>query len=485
MIKGETDEDVDPTLANASWREALTIAERMGEAGWANRIHGEIGIVAFQLGDVNTAVVELGRAMNTARTTGDTPSLVRWLTLFGTGYMQLGQTAQALDFYDQALKAATTIPGLQFPVMTYVGKADALAQLNRFGEAEVLLSAALVAAKREGALGYQAELTMKQAQIDAGRSQFANALTGMVSAADLARKSGGNRLLAEIDLEKATIQQRLHKDADADASLQEGIGAARRQAERFLLPRLLAARASVSLAHGNYADARGSLDEANDILEGLLTKVASPWVRSRVIEGMNVVYAGRISLEASQEHDPRRAFAVVEQARGRALLDLMLSAPVAGVTRTSEARTSERELAALQLRLVRATDRRERAEAARPDLLRGEPPIGRVSTELFAQTHVGPRQAVSLATMQRVLRQDEVFVEFALADPDFLCPCRDSECGKAAAASGESGYREGRERAADGGACRPWDRGAGGKTRERASRSLFPSWPTTSPDRQP
>ena len=386
VIKGETDEDVDPTLANASWREALTIADRMGEAGWANRIHGEIGIVAFQLGDVNTAIVELGRAMNTARTTGDTPSLVRWLTLFGTGYMQLGQTAQALDFYDQALKAATTIPGLQFPVMTYVGKADALAQLNRFSEAEVLLSAALVAAKREGALGYQAELTMKQAQIDAGRSQFANALTGMVSAADLARKSGGNRLLAEIDLEKATVEQRLHKDADADASLQEGIGAARRQAERFLLPRLLAARASVSMAHGNYADARASLDEANDILEGLLTKVASPWVRSRVIEGMNVVYAGRISLEASQEHDPRRAFAVVEQARGRALLDLMLSAPVAGVTRTSEARTSERELAALQLRLGTGHRSPRAPEAAGPDLLRGEPPVGRVHGVVRADT---------------------------------------------------------------------------------------------------
>jgi hypothetical protein len=50
--------------------------------------------------------------MNTARTTGDAWSLVRWLTLFGTGYMQLGQTERALDFYDQALKAAASIPGL-------------------------------------------------------------------------------------------------------------------------------------------------------------------------------------------------------------------------------------------------------------------------------------------------------------------------------------------------------------------------------------
>ena len=73
--------------------------------------------------------------MNTARTTGDAWSLVRWLTLFGTGYMQLGQTERALDFYDQALKAAASIRGLQFPEATYVGKADALVKLNRFAEA--------------------------------------------------------------------------------------------------------------------------------------------------------------------------------------------------------------------------------------------------------------------------------------------------------------------------------------------------------------
>jgi hypothetical protein len=82
--------------------------------------------------------------MNTGRTTGDAWSLVRWLTLFGTGYMQLGQTERALDFYDQALKAAASIPGLRFPEATYVGKAEALVKLNRFAEAEELLHASLV-----------------------------------------------------------------------------------------------------------------------------------------------------------------------------------------------------------------------------------------------------------------------------------------------------------------------------------------------------
>jgi tetratricopeptide (TPR) repeat protein len=416
IIKGETDEDLDPTLADASWREALTIAERLGDAGWANRAHGEIGVVAFQLGDVNTSIVELGRAMNVARTTGDMPSLVRWLTLFGTGYVQLGQFEQALDFYDQALKAAASIPGLQFPVMTYVGKADALIKLHRSAEAEDLLRASLVVAEREGALGYQAQLAVKQAEIDLGRGQLDVALTQLLNAADLARQSGGNRLIAEIDLEISALQQRLHRPAEADLALQEGIGAARRQAEQFLLPRLLAERADLRTAQARYADARPLLDEANDILEGLLTRVASPWVRSRAIDGMNGVYAARLRLEAADERDPRRAFRVVEQARGRSLLELLLSTPVARMAKPPEVRAREHDVAALQLQLLRTSDRRERQKLL-DRIFIAESRLSIVSTELFARTRLGQRQPAGLSTLQHVLRPDEVFVEFALADP--------------------------------------------------------------------
>ena len=38
VIKGETDEDLDPFLAEQSWREALEIANRLGDEGWAKVI---------------------------------------------------------------------------------------------------------------------------------------------------------------------------------------------------------------------------------------------------------------------------------------------------------------------------------------------------------------------------------------------------------------------------------------------------------------
>src|SRR4029079_3571806 len=101
-VKGETDQDLDPYLAQESWQEALQIAEQLGDAGWANRARGELGLVAFLLGDISTSVTRLGQAVVVAQASGDTASLVRWLTLFGHGFVQLGRPQQALDYYDQA-----------------------------------------------------------------------------------------------------------------------------------------------------------------------------------------------------------------------------------------------------------------------------------------------------------------------------------------------------------------------------------------------
>ena len=153
VIKGETDEDLDPTLAAESWRAAQALAEKLGDAPWANRARGELGLVAFLQGDVGGSVIGLGQAVKVAQSNGDVSSLVRWLTLFGHGYVQLGRPEEALDFYDRALKAAATVPELQFPVMTHVGRSNALIRLERLDEADAILSrAAEAAAQRPGEL---------------------------------------------------------------------------------------------------------------------------------------------------------------------------------------------------------------------------------------------------------------------------------------------------------------------------------------------
>ena len=177
VVKGETDEDLDPASAQQSWQEAQKIAERLGDAATANRARGELGIVAALLGDVSASIIQLGIGAQGRPGNNDVPSVVRWLTLSGRGFAEMGRTADALGFYDWALAAATTVEELSFPVMTYLGKGEALAKLGRPAEAEATLRKALEMATQLGSLAYQAELSLKLAVLASNRKSPDEAAT--------------------------------------------------------------------------------------------------------------------------------------------------------------------------------------------------------------------------------------------------------------------------------------------------------------------
>jgi tetratricopeptide (TPR) repeat protein len=246
--RGETDEDLDLSLSQRSWTEALALVQKVGDTGWANRARGELGLVAFLQGDTNTAIVNLGQAIKVAETNGDTSSLVRWLTLFGHGYMELGRPEQASNFYERALKVARAVPELQMPFMTLVGKAHALVKVGRASEAEELVLTTLPEAATEGSLGYQAELTLRLAFIHLQRKQTDQALDAMSRAAAFARAAGGNRLLAGISLERARVLRAANQLTAAKNALRDGIDASRNMGERILLPRLLSQLAEDAIA---------------------------------------------------------------------------------------------------------------------------------------------------------------------------------------------------------------------------------------------
>src|SRR5205085_2773719 len=138
----------------------------------------------------------------------------------------------------KALKIASAVPDLQFPLMTYLGKGDALVGVGRSAEAEKVLNDALVVAAREDALGYQSELTFRLGLIANDRKQTAQAMTLLSRAIDLGRRAGGSRILAEIALELTKIQRASDQLAEADATASEGVEVARKLREQILLPRL-------------------------------------------------------------------------------------------------------------------------------------------------------------------------------------------------------------------------------------------------------
>lgn len=419
VIKGETDEDLDPMLAGEAWRAALTLAEKLGEQGWANRARGELGLVAFLEGNMGGAIAGLGSALKVAQTNGDIASQVRWLTLFGHGYVEMKRPQEALDFYDRALKAAATVPELQFPTMTYVGRANALIALEKIEDADALLTLAGERAAKYEARGYKAQLVAQRAAIAEQQKDLPRALTHYADALALARASGGTRLVAEIALAYAKALRDSQQVPQAEALLAEATGLARDMEERWLLPKLLAATADVHASRGEHAEADALLQEATELLEGLLTTTSSPWAQSRVISGMDDVLTARIRLEARRSPNPARAFAVLEQARARSLIELLVNRPVAP-TPSADQRTTERRISSLQRQLLRTRDARTR-RALLTDIFAAEETLAPTAALLLKRPeHAGPRPTVSLVDLQRVLRSDEVLLQYALADPSSL-----------------------------------------------------------------
>jgi CHAT domain-containing protein len=417
VAKGETDEDLDPELARQSWQEAKSIAERLGDKATANRARGELGIVAALLGDISASIMHLGAALNVAQATNDTPSVVRWLTLSGRGFAEMGRPADALGYYDRALAAAATAEELSFPVMTYLGKGEALARLERFGEAEATLKRGLDAATTLGSLAYQAELSLKLAVLAAQRKSTDEARRWLADARAFAARAGTNRVSAQVALEGGWLLHEQGQLPEAAALLDEGIAVARGMQERMALPRLLAELAEVRASERRFADAAALLEEGSDLLEGILAKASSPWVQARIVNGARDLFLARIRLEGQRGPDATRLFAIVEQARGRALLELLRARPIAGVAQPAALKKQEREIADLQRRLFQPMSQAQRRRLL-DQITTAEDALAPLTTELFERTRrsasAGP---VTLAEFRRVLRSNEVFLAYALSEP--------------------------------------------------------------------
>ncbi|MGE3511084.1 MAG: CHAT domain-containing protein, partial [Vicinamibacterales bacterium] len=389
----------------------------LGDAAWANRARGELGLVAFLQGDVGGAVVGLGQAIKVAQSNGDISSLVRWLTLFGHGYVQLGRAEEALAFYDRALAAASAVPEIQFPVMTHVGRSSALIRLGRLDEADAVLAQAGDVALRAKALGYQAQLLSQRGMIANQRGQPGEAVARFDEALALARAAGANRLIAEIALESARVQRQQKDIAGAERVLQEGIGVARGIEERFLLPRLLAATAELEASRRRFTAAAGLLDEASDILQGLFTSTSSPWVQSRLVSGMDEVFLARIRLEGARGQGASAMYSAIEDARGRSLIELLANRPLSSQSRPADMREGERRISELQRRLFQTTNTATRRRLL-DQIFAAEEQLAPVSTAFFQGARRSTTRVLpSLGRLRRALQPDEIFVEFALANP--------------------------------------------------------------------
>ena len=417
VVKGDVDLDLDAGLAERDWTEALGLARKLGDKGWEHRATGELGIIAFLLGDTGGGASKVQSALKAARESGDVAAQVRYLTVFGSGLSYMRNHEGAARNFRDAIAIAEANPEMGFPFLTYSHMAAALVRSGQQVRAQELLRRIVDRAREIRSSGYEAEALLDLGRIAVKQKEPDEAAAYFSKAADLAESVDGHRLLAsaEHELSKLASSEGRHPESLQHASV--ALEAAENSGDIYHLPAYFSQLAVSQLANGDVPAALTTYDRAADIIEAMLPNVASPTSKATLIGNLNDLIVGHVQLLAGKASDPVRAHRVLETARGRSLADA-LRAPRPHVS--AEWATAQKRISRLQLQLLKARKPAVRRRLL-DDLQSLEEQMSPAATAGHRPMMRFTRQPLSIRAVQAALAPSEAILEYVIADPESLC----------------------------------------------------------------
>ena len=418
IAKGYTDIEIDYRASKRDWLEAQDIAKSLGEDQWATRASGELGLIGFLEGNPGRAARLLGGALLSTMANGDTAGQVRFLELLGRGFEEVNRHAEALKFFERAIKLAEADPDCGLPYMGYEGKAQALVSLGRTDEAKVVLENALAKARSQEKRGHEAQLLILLGKLAAQKGDRQQAVKYLEDAGQFATQAQFYRMEADAMFELAQIYRDAGDLATADARATQGLAASQRVGDRYYVPRNLTMLADLKARRGNFAEANALYEQAEDVVEGMLISVDEPYWNSSVAAAMSETYLRHFEL-VTKNADAPGAFAVLERVRGRTLAWALKDRKAQPATESDQTAALEGDVAGLQARLMQTNGAPER-EQLLDNLVEYERRLGLAWTREDVPNRL-PVQPAALTNVENDLRPDEVLLEYVLDDPISFC----------------------------------------------------------------
>ena len=419
IAKGYTDLEIDYRASKRDWLEAQDIAKSLGEDQWVTRASGELGLIAFLEGNPGHAARLLGGALLSTMASGDTAGQVRFLELLGRGFEEVKRPAEALKFFERAIKLAQADPDCGLPFMGYEGKADALASLGRTDEAKSVLESALNKARSQEKHGHEAQLLILLGKLEAQTGNRQQALTYLEDAGQFATRLQYYRMEADAMFELATLYRDGGDLVTADARATQGLDASQQVGDRYYVPRNLTMLADLKARRGRFAEANALYEQAEDVIEGMLLSVDEPYWNSSTAAAMSQTYLGHFEL-ITKNGDAPGAFTVLERVRGRTLAWVLKDRKALPSEESGQTATLEGDVAGLQVRLMQTSSPVERGQLL-DNLVEYERRLGLAWTREDAPSQRLPVQPAALTNVENDLHPDEVLLEYVLDDPTSFC----------------------------------------------------------------
>src|ERR1035438_4381017 len=198
IVKGDVDLEIDAPAAQEDWAAALALATELGDRKWQSRAQGELGMIAFILGDTGTALSQVTQALVAANATGDIGAQIRYFAAIGTGLHLSAEYDQAIQYFDRALAIASKHKETGFQYISIWGKASSLLELGRVDDADRLIQEALAQADADERRVKKVELLLAAAHVASARGHADQAIQYLQQALLIAERGNFRRLLGAI-----------------------------------------------------------------------------------------------------------------------------------------------------------------------------------------------------------------------------------------------------------------------------------------------
>lgn len=419
VTKAALDQSSNEASARELWEKVQALARGLHDRRWEERATAELGIIAFLDGDIANATAMTKGALVSLLLARDLAGAVYYGSIVGNGMVEAGEPEAGLKLCDKALFTAALTPDIGFPFWAYEGKARALVALRRRVEAKQVLDEALSLARARGARLSEAELLIVRGKNAEGESR-AEAIQDLKLAIDICQSNGFTHAFAWSAFELAKVYRDVGDYTDAERYARATVEPMREVEDKYHLPGHLSLLADLEAKRGNFARADDFYSQAEDVTEGMLINTPSRQVESSLIDTMSESYVGHFAIAARQK-DARKAFGIVELARGRSIADALRAGGDRESTTDPTIATARHKVNQLQTALIHATSAKERSKLL-DDLATAEfylAPTGKPETR-FQEAALRARPA-SLDAVQSSLGRDETILEYVLGASESYC----------------------------------------------------------------
>jgi CHAT domain-containing protein len=413
IVKGDFDGEVDVPAMRRDWTEVVGLAKDLGSTKWQYRAQGQLGFADFYEGDLAAAQRKVGTALIEATSAHDVGAQVFYLTAAANGFLWQQMNDQAMSYAEQAIDVANQNADIGYPLLAQHAKLLAMIQAGRIKGAQVELNTLIERATRENDPYQLADLYSTASLVARAQKNIPKAISSLDAALHYAQTGYGTPT-SQIQSELSALYRLSGNLEKAEEFARGAAQAAQATGNIPRIPPALDALAQVHIDKREYADADRIYDRAANIQDTMIGDADSTLGKTALIKAASDLYAKHFALVAEHIGDTEKAFAIIEQVRGRVMTDLL----VAGASSSPESKEIEKQIARLRLRLMAArSDRKIKALRNQIFFAEQNSLIAPEISILRSSIH----RVITLKQVEGSLSGSEAILEYVVNDPASYC----------------------------------------------------------------